>query len=244
MDMIEMSRFIFALKAILVVAAAHLSVACNTAPTRDPEFAAVRPYPVVAPSPTGGGIYQAGFNLVLFEDQRARRVGDILTVTLDEQTQASKNADTSVQKDTSASVSNPTLLGSQVQFNTPALLPLARTSDNSLETSISSNHDFEGSGESTQSNSLSGDISVTVAEVLPNGDLVVQGEKLLTLNQGHEHIRFSGTVRQADIQPDNTVSSAKVANARIVYAGEGGPVADANVLGWLARFFVSAFFPF
>jgi len=170
-------------------------------------------------------------------------VGDLLTVTLDERTDAEKTAETETTKETSARIANPTLLGSPVEFDTPGILPLASRRDNSLETSVSAEHEFEGETESTQSNRLRGSIAVTVAEVLPNGDLVVQGEKLITLTDGHEHVRLSGIVRQADIAPDNTVSSTKVGNARIEYAGQGAG-ADANVMGWLARFFVSAFFPF
>ena len=232
------------LMSILVMVVAGLLSGCNSAPVRDPEFASVRPRPIQPPPAQNGAIYQAGFSVVLFEDLRARRVGDILTITLNEATNASKSAETTVDKDTSTSVTNPTLLGSSVQFGVPSFLPLADVTNNTLATTLDSDHSFAGSGETAQSNSLTGDISVTVAEVLPNGDLVVQGEKLLTLTEGHEHVRFSGTVRQSDIAADNTVASTRVANARIIYAGEGGAVADANILGWLARFFVSAFFPF
>lgn len=229
---------------MVLLAFAILLTGCNSAPIRDPEFASVRPRPIQPPVPENGAIYQAGFSLLLFEDLRARRVGDILTITLDEATNASKSAETTVDKDTTTSVTNPTLLGSSIQFGAPAFLPLASTTNNTLTTNLTSEHSFAGSGETAQSNRLTGDISVTVAEVLPNGDLVVQGEKLLTLTEGHEHVRFSGTVRQSDIAADNTVLSTRVANARIIYAGEGGAVADANILGWLASFFVSAFFPF
>lgn len=217
---------------------------CNTAPSRDPEFAAVRPRPAAAPPPSDGAIYQPGYSLVLFEDLRARRVGDVLTISLNERTAASKSAETEFDKSTSTTISNPTVLGSTVSFNVPSVLPLSTTANNTLEASLNSSSDFEGGGQSTQSNSLTGDITVTVAEVLPNGDLFVQGEKILTLTEGHEHIRISGTVRQVDITPENTVLSTRVANARIIYAGEGGGVPDANIAGWLARFFVSAFFPF
>ena len=217
---------------------------CQTTPSRDPEFAAVRPRPVAAPPPTGGAIFQSGFSLALFEDLTARRVGDVLTITLAEQTAASKSADTEFDKATTTSITNPTVLGSTVAFGVPGALPIANTTDNTLEANLSSSNDFQGGGKSTQSNSLTGDITVTVAEVLPNGDLFVQGEKILTLTDGHEHIRISGTIRRVDIAPDNTVPSTRVANARIIYAGEGGGVADANIAGWLARFFVSAFFPF
>ena len=84
---------------------------------------------------------------------------------------------------------------------------------------------------------------MTVSEVLPNGNLRVQGEKLMTLNRGHEHIRFSGIVRPYDIDPDNVVLSTKVADATIVYSGQG-ELADANAMGWLSRFFLSVLFPF
>ena len=129
-------------------------------------------------------------------------------------------------------------------FSVPGVLPLAATLGNTLETRLASNTDFDGGGESSQSNAARrhhlGDGS---SEVLANGDLAIQGEKIMTLNQGSEHVRVSGVVRQADVRTDNTVSSRKIANAMIVYAGEGA-IDDANTMGWLARFFNSRFFPF
>ena len=228
---------------LAIALAALLLVACQSAPVRDPDFAAVRPATLSTRYATPGAIDQAGYNLVLFQDMRARRVGDVLTIVLNEATDASKSAETTTSKTASNSVTNPTVLGSTVQFDVPRAFPLASTTNNNLGTSLSSDHDFSGSGESTQSNSLTGQITVSVAEVLPNGNLVVQGEKLLTLNQGNEHIRISGIVRPADIGADNTVPSARVADARIVYAGEGA-VSDSNVVGWLSRFFMSMVFPF
>jgi flagellar L-ring protein precursor FlgH len=216
---------------------------CNSAPTRDPDFANVRPPVPRLSQPTAGAIYASHSDMPLFEDLRARRVGDILTVTLIERTNAQKSADTALDKSTNVSVANPTILGAPVAFGAPSLLPLAAISPNTLETRLESEHAFDGEAESSQSNRLSGDITVSVAEVLPNGNLVIQGEKLYTLNQGHEHIRFSGIVRPYDIDASNTVVSTKVADARIVYAGEGA-TNDTNVIGWLARFFVSAVFPF
>ena len=229
---------------LLVVALAG----CNSTPTRDPDFAAMRPSPVVPPPSRGGAIYQAGYEMVLFEDQRARRVGDILTIRLLEKTDASKKAETKLDKTNNTTIANPTILGSSPLFDVQGVpfgnkLPLASTTGNTLETNLSSDHEFDGSGESSQSNSLDGEITVTVAEVLPNGYLVVQGEKLLTLNRGHEHIRFSGIVRPADIASDNSVPSTKVADARIIYGGQG-EVADSNAIGWIARFFISALLPF
>ena len=226
---------------ILVLSLALLG--CNSVPRRDPEFASVRPSALPESTPSSGAIYRAGYDLPLFEDMVARRVGDVLIIRLVEKTDASKKAETTVDKSNETSIGNPTLFGSPMQFSVPNWLPLANTNSNSLEASLKSSTDFEGTGKSTQSNSLTGDITVSVAEVLANGNLVVQGEKLLTLNQGHEHIRFSGIVRPADITSDNSVPSTKVADARIVYAGEGA-VSDANAIGWLSRFFISIFFPF
>ncbi|MCH9672594.1 MAG: flagellar basal body L-ring protein FlgH [Gammaproteobacteria bacterium] len=216
---------------------------CASEPTRDPAFASVRPAATRALPSTDGSIFRAGRNLVLFEDASARRVGDILTIRLVESTDASKSADTDIAKDTSSTVTNPTIFGTSPQFGVPGILPLASRSNLNLATSLNSSNDFSADTQSTQSNRLTGEISVTVAEVLPNGNLVVQGEKLLTLNQGHEHMRISGVVRRADINPDNTIDSTRVANARIVYGGEGA-LAAANKVGWLARFFVSALTPF
>ena len=236
-----------AARAVVLLTALALA-ACNSTPTRDPAYAATRPAVPAPPAPAGGAIFQPGYEMVLFEDLRARRVGDILTIKLMEQTNASKTAETNIERTNDTSVTNPTVLGSTVRFDAPGLpfgkeLPLASTSGNTLETRLQSDHEFDGKGESTQSNSLTGEISVTIAEVLPNGYLVVQGEKLLTLNRGHEHVRISGIVRPFDIGSDNTVLSTKVADAQIVYAGEG-EVADSNIMGWLGRFFISALFPF
>jgi flagellar L-ring protein precursor FlgH len=214
----------------------------------DPAFAAT--YPEAAPEKQArpsGGIYQAsyqpGATLYLFEDVKPRRPGDVLTVVLVEETSASKAAKTATSKKNSTDISNPTLLGSPVQFGTPGFLPLESHSGNGLGTSLEGKRDFAGSGNSSQSNSLTGRVTVTVAQVLANGNLVVRGEKWLKLNQGEEYVQISGIVRPADIRPDNTVLSTQVADARIAYTGKGA-INDANVMGWLARFFTSAIFPF
>jgi flagellar L-ring protein precursor FlgH len=92
-------------------------------------------------------------------------------------------------------------------------------------------------------NSLSGNITVTIHQVMPNGTMLVRGEKWLTLNQGDEYIRVSGLVRPQDIGPDNSIESTRLADARITYSGTGA-THDANVMGWLARFFISPLWPF
>ncbi len=221
---------------IALIGCLSLLVGCM-GPTRDPEYARVSP-PVVPPAAPGNGtIYSPmSYRMALFVDLKARRVGDILTIKLVEKTDASKSAETNVDKATDVSVTNPTLFGVS-----PSLQIGSETV--TLENSLVSSKTFDGKGESNQSNSLVGDITVTVAEVLGNGDLVVRGEKILTLNRGHEQIRFSGVVRTADIDADNTVLSTRVADATIIYVGEG-EVADASKNGWLSRMFSSLFFPF
>jgi len=113
----------------------------------------------------------------------------------------------------------------------------------SLQTSLQSSKEFKGTGAADQSNSLSGNISVTVVDVLPNGNLNVRGEKRVTLNQGDEFIRLSGIVRPVDITSSNIITSDKVADVTIMYVGEGA-MADASKMGWLARILNSAWFPF
>ena len=155
----------------------------------DPHYAATYPAaPAAAPAVPSGGIYQAsyqpGATLYLFEDVKPRHAGDMLTVVLVEETSASKAAKTDTDKNSTVEIANPTLLGSPVQFNTPGFLPLQNHSGNGLGTSIDAQREFSGSGNTSQSNSLSGRVTVTVAEVLANGNLVVRGEKWLKLNQG------------------------------------------------------------
>jgi flagellar L-ring protein precursor FlgH len=220
-----------------------LLAGCNSAPKRDPGYAAVRPVVPPAAPQGNGAIYQAGFANSWFEDMRARRVGDMLTIKLVEKTDATKTAITSVSKENTTSITNPTILGSTPLFNVPGFLPLASTKDNNLGFGLQSSNEFDGSGDSEQSNELSGDITVTVVEVLPNGNLVVRGEKRIGINQGNEYIKLSGIVRPADIDSTNTVLSTRLADPTIVYNGDGA-VADSNVVGWLARFFISALFPF
>ena len=179
-----------------------------------------------------GSIYQSSQAMRLFEDRTARQVGDILTVRLTERTSASKDASTSFGKESSTTITNPTLFGKAVTFG-----------DRSLETSVSGNRSFDGTGESDQSNTLSGTVTAVVIKVYPNGNLLIQGEKKLALNQGEEFIKITGVIRPDDIAPDNSISSTQVADAEITYAGKGA-LADANAAGWLARFFVSALWPF
>jgi flagellar L-ring protein precursor FlgH len=181
----------------------------------------------IAPRAVSGGVYREG-GLSLTSDSRAFRVGDVVTVILQETTQASKSAGTTLSKDNSLSVSPPSLLGKT--FPKGGL-------------DLSSGHSFEGDASSTQQNALSGAITVIVQEVLPNGLLRVAGEKALTLNQGEEFVRLRGFLRPADIDSSNQVSSQRIANARIAYSGKG-TLAEVNQPGWLTRFFLGPLMPF
>ncbi|WP_084628208.1 flagellar basal body L-ring protein FlgH [Silanimonas lenta] len=185
--------------------------------------------PVAAP--TAGAIYREGPGLRLFTDRKAREVGDIVTVTLTERTQASTRANTKIAKESTTGMSGQ-LFGAPVTLGGRDLL------NNSLSTS----RDFAGDGNSTQSNQITGTLTAQVVQKLPNGNLVIQGSKELTLNQGNELIQVQGIIRPSDIGPDNTIPSTRVADARIVYGGRG-PMARSNAMGWLDRFFNGAWFP-
>ncbi len=221
------------IKRFAVAGAVMLLAACGTVPEHDAGFAPAFPVAAEAPKPTNGSIYQAGFTRNMFEDSRARGVGDLLTVTLTEKTNAQKKATTSTSKSSTIDLGVPTVFGAPVLHNGNSILNAASANGN----------EFAGDGASAQSNSLTGSITVFVSNVLPNGNLVIRGEKRMTLNTGDEYIRLSGIVRPEDIAPDNSIDSTKVANAEILYSGNG-PVADANRQGWLGRFFNSPLWPF
>ena len=220
----------------LVLTAAALSLAasgCSLLPYQQESFAPPEPVVVHHAPPTDGAIYQANTDVRLFEDLKASRIGDILTVKLAERTNASKNAQTSVSKTTEATIANPTILGR----------PITRNGDPIFGGSLDGETAFDGTGASSQSNSLVGDITVTVVERQPNGNLVIRGEKWVTLNQGREFIQLSGIVRPNDVGTDNTVLSTRIANAQITYSSKG-VLAAANKMGWAARFFNSVFNPY
>ncbi|WP_303639091.1 MULTISPECIES: flagellar basal body L-ring protein FlgH [Stenotrophomonas] len=202
----------------------------------------VRPYPTMAPlqpivppqaEPTAGAIYAAGPTLQLYSDRRARDVGDLLTITLLENTTAQTSANTATAKESDLSIGTPSIFGAPVTLGGKDI----------LSATAKGSRDFTGKGNSAQSNRLQGNVTVTVVQRLPNGNLVVQGQKNLRLNQGDELVQVQGVVRPGDISADNTIPSSRVAEARIVYGGRG-PVAQSNAMGWLSRFFNSGLTPF
>lgn len=221
-----------------------LLTACTTNTVkRDPEYAAARPVAVPDQPKTDGAIFDLGTNISLFEDYRARRVGDILTVKLDETTRGEKTSATIIRKLSTNSVTSPTLLGSALEFDTPGIFPLASNKNNNGEMNLQSQHDLNGLGDSDLTNRLSGDITVSVVEVLPNGNMVIRGEKVMTINQGNEYLRISGMISPRDIDGNNSISSKRIADVQMSYVGDGA-TNDANVMGWLGRFFLSALMPF
>ena len=223
------------LRFLLLPCALALLAGCASSPrARDDAAWAATPPPVqqVAPAQADGSIYHDSQNMELFPDPRAHRVGDILTVALVESTQATKKATTSTSKTDKAKIAAPTVLGQGLTLGGKV-----------ADTSLSGERTFDGAGSSSQSNQLTGQITVTVAQRLSNGNLMVRGEKWLTINQGQELVRISGIVRPQDIGQDNVVASTRVADARISYTGRG-TLADANSRGWLSRFFNSKWMPF
>ena len=186
----------------------------------------------------GGSIYAtAGSSnergLRLFQDSKAREVGDLLTIVLIENTRAKTNAKTAITKDAGVGLEAPTLFGQSVSYNGKPL----------LQAEVDGTRKFDGAGDSAQSNQLNGNITVRVVEQLGNGNLRVAGQKQVRLNQGDELIQVQGIVRIADISPDNRISSDRVGEAQIVYGGRG-TLARSNAMGWLGRFFNSAAFPY
>ncbi|MBT0727571.1 flagellar basal body L-ring protein FlgH [Rosenbergiella australiborealis] len=216
---------------IVIMAMVVLLTGCESSPflVKKDDEAYAPPDEALAPEQTrhGGGVFTSGFNWSITQDRRAYRVGDILTVKLDEATQASKQAKTGFDKKNDTTFGIPNIFGHSV---------------NGLSASVDGDRTFNGNGSSQQQNSLKGFISVAVYRVLANGVLVIRGEKWLTLNQGDEYIRITGLVRADDIDRDNSVNSQRIANARISYAGRGA-LSDANSAGWLTRFFNHPLFP-
>ena len=188
----------------------------------------LRPIPPAVPTaplppaiPTGS-LFNAHYFSGLVTDRRARRVGDLITIRLVERTRASKSASAESGRD------------SDNALRFPPVIPFAASLNQA--TQGGSKQNFKGSGSAEQNNELFGEITVTVAEVLPGGILRIAGEKRLLLNRGEEHLQITGLVRVDDLGFDNVVPSTRVADARIRFGGSG-QVADNSRQGWLARFF-------
>lgn len=185
-----------------------------------------RPQPTPAAPVANGAIFQATTYRPLFEDRRARAIGDTLTININEKLQASKQASSSANRNGNFNFEVPTVQG----------LPLKTLKGMAL--AADSKSEFAGKGDSSANNVFTGAITVTVIEVLPNGNLVVSGEKQIGINQGSEFIRLSGVVNPTYILAGNVVSSTQVADARLEYRGTGY-IDEAQTMGWLQRAFLS-----
>ena len=201
-------------------------------------YAPIEPivYPTVEESPPTGGLFAPKRKLTLFADVRAYEVGDIVSVLLVESTSAAKSADTELDKGSSVDIANPTIVGAPVEWSTNG-------NSYNLNMGLDSTSSFGGEASSSQNNSLLGSIAVQVSQVLPNGNLMIQGEKWIQINQGDEYIKLRGIIRPEDLSATNSIPSTLVADARISYGGTG-PLEETNSPGWLTRFFMSPLMPF
>jgi flagellar L-ring protein precursor FlgH len=218
-----MTRFFCLLSSVLCL----LFAACTTVPpTNVHQPMSVRPPERAEPLAANGSIYRPGASRTLFEDRRARYVGDTMTIVISERTAASTQSNTSISRSGSISAAVPTVQG------------LPGKSLQGLSLSASSGNTFEGEGDAAANNVFNGNITATVIEVLANGNLLVSGEKQIAIGHGTEYIRLSGVVNPYFISTANTIPSANVADARIEYKASGA-ISEAQVMGWLARFFLS-----
>ena len=216
---------------LAMMLAGGLLGACTTVPpTNIHQPMTARPVPRTENLAATGSIYQAGVSRTLFEDRRARYVGDTMTIAIGESTTASTKSNTNASRSTSINASVPTVSG--LPGKSLQGLALSATDSNSLD----------GKGAAAANNVFTGTITVTVIEVLPNGNLLVSGEKQVSIGGGTEYIRLSGIVNPYFINAANTIGSGNVADARIEYK-ENGVISEAQVMGWLSRFFLS-FLPF
>ncbi|KML24146.1 hypothetical protein VL10_09260 [Leclercia adecarboxylata] len=194
------------------------------------------PLPAV-PITANGAVFQQGQVMnygyqPMFEDRRPRNIGDTLTIVVQENVSASKSSSTNASRGGSADMGVDAI---------PGMLGGAFGSDK-VNTAVSGKNDFSGKGGAAAKNTFSGTITVTVKQVLQNGNLLVVGEKQIAINQGTEFIRFSGVVNPRTISGSNTVVSTQVADARIEYIGNGY-INEAQQMGWLQRLFLN-FSPF
>jgi len=211
---------------VLLVLALGGCAVVNRAPLVHQPMTAAASVPSVA-TRADGAVYAGAGGLALFEDQRPRGVGDILTIVISERVNASKNSGASASRDAS--------VGAAFDVLPKFLVGLLRDQDAQL----SGSSKLDAKGRASAANTFNGVITVTVTDVLPNGNLLVSGEKQMGINQGTEFIRFSGVVNPRTVTGDsNTVLSTQVADARIEYTARGY-IDEAQHMGWLQRFFLS-----
>lgn len=214
------------MKRLALLALAACAACTTVPPTNVHQPMTARPPQRFETASNSGSIYQAATSRPLFEDRRARYVGDTITVKITENTSASAKSNNKLDKTNSSKASVSALSG----LPGKGLL--------GLDLDASSSNAFSGKGEAANNNVFSGNISVTVIDVMPNGNLLVSGEKQLAIGHEQEFVRISGVVNPSFVDAFNTVESSRIADARIEYKS-AGQVSEGQVMGWLARFFLN-----
>lgn len=231
---------------MLALTGAILLTGCgSTTPERFEKMSYEPAYPTNIPQqtqPNNGSLYQPGA-ITLFDDSRAHRVGDIITIALDENMSANKNDEASYDKTNSQDYGVTTPFNAGGGTGVVGSVVGALTEPfNGLNVGYGSNGSFSGSSDVSQNSTLSGSIAVTVIEVIPNGNLVIRGEKWITIHDGDEVVQFAGIIRPEDIEPDNTISSTKVADVRLVYKDVG--VSGDTARQGIASQWINKYWPF
>lgn len=210
---------------VMAVVAAGLLVGCFSPPPISSQLTV----PPLPPPKTIGSLWQEeNGRAYLYEDLRAMRVGDILTIKIQESHKGSKSADTSAERD---SALKDSLTGNTIGI--PSMV-LNKFQANSLGVNANSQHKFSGKGATNRADSLTGTMSAHVTQVMPNGDLRIEGRREVTVNSERQTLKISGVVRRVDVDTRNTVLSSAIADARIEYTGLG-TVDDVQRPGWFTR---------
>lgn len=209
---------------LVLCLALSTQVQAKKPPAPDPAFAPTPPPVQPSVEAADGGIFSAASYTPLTSGNRAGKVGDLVTILLTERTTAAQTNGTTTAKE------------GEFGITPPSTGPLSLFSPDDVK--FGGDQSFNGKGVISQSNSLNGELSVTIAEIYPNGTALIRGEKLIAMNRGDERVQFSGIIRLADVSADNRLLSTRVADARINYLGKGD-AARASKPGWLARFFAS-----
>lgn len=208
----------------LALATSFLS-GCSAPIERMEKFTYEPSFPLNIPQanlPKNGSLFHAGEGLNLFNDSRAHRVGDIITINLEENFNAKKKDESNFDRSNNQDfgVTTPLNIFGQAVVS-PASAPFASGSPTGIGIGYGSSGKFSGSSDIKQRSSLAGSIAVTVIQVVPNGNLVIRGEKWISIHEGDEIIRFAGIIRPQDIRPDNTIDSKKVADVRLIFKDTG-----------------------
>jgi flagellar L-ring protein precursor FlgH len=214
------------MKRLSFLAVLLTSACATTPPTNVHQPMTARPVMRMEPVSANGSIFQAAYSRPLFEDRRARFVGDTITINITESTTASAANANKLDKSNAQKASVSALAG--LPGSGLAGINLGATSSTA----------FSGKGSAANNNVFTGSITVTVIDVMPNGNLLVSGEKQLAIGEEQEFVRISGVVNPSFVDFSNSIASSKVADARIEYKS-AGQISDGQIMGWMARFFLN-----